>query len=114
MEELLQQLIKKMRYECEDAHRQFVAAMNGLAGLHLLQDEVGVWWARKGWCILSIVYDVFEECVLTVVCGMLVEWVRVAWRLKWESGNHQAKVDIMILFVVNGTNDGTAEAAGYL
>jgi hypothetical protein len=42
MEELLQQLIKKMRYECEDAHRQFVAAMNGLAGLHLLQDEVGV------------------------------------------------------------------------
>lgn len=37
MEELLNQLIKKAKLESEEAHRQYVAASNGLAALHLVK-----------------------------------------------------------------------------
>ena len=40
MEELLKSLIKKTKVECEEAHRQQVAAMNGLAGLSIIREEV--------------------------------------------------------------------------
>jgi histone H3/H4 len=37
MEELLKQLMKKAKQECEEAHRQYVAATNGLAAIKLLR-----------------------------------------------------------------------------
>ena len=40
MEDLLDQLRKKAKLECEDAHRKFVAAKNGLAALHVAKLEV--------------------------------------------------------------------------
>ncbi|XP_041667935.1 E3 ubiquitin-protein ligase SHPRH [Cheilinus undulatus] len=39
MEELLKSLQKKCRMECEEAHRQLVCALNGLAGIHIIRDE---------------------------------------------------------------------------
>lgn len=39
MEELLVSLQKKCRTECEEAHRQLVCALNGLAGIHIIKDE---------------------------------------------------------------------------
>ena len=41
MEELLTSLIKKARQECEEAHRQLVAATNGLAGVFIVKEMVG-------------------------------------------------------------------------
>ncbi|XP_064473017.1 E3 ubiquitin-protein ligase SHPRH-like isoform X2 [Ornithodoros turicata] len=40
IEELLTCLIKKTTTECEEAHRLMVAAMNGLAGVHIIKDEL--------------------------------------------------------------------------
>ena len=40
MEELLNQMTKKAKVESEEAHRQMVAAMNGLASLHIVKDQV--------------------------------------------------------------------------
>lgn len=37
MEELLKSLQKKCRMECEEAHRQLVCALNGLAGIHIIR-----------------------------------------------------------------------------
>ena len=42
MAELLTQLTNKTRVECEEAHRQKVAALNGLAGLLIIKEEVGI------------------------------------------------------------------------
>uniref|UniRef100_A0A670Z0Z3 E3 ubiquitin-protein ligase SHPRH n=1 Tax=Pseudonaja textilis TaxID=8673 RepID=A0A670Z0Z3_PSETE len=39
MEELLTSLQKKCRIECEEAHRQLVCALNGLAGIHIIKGE---------------------------------------------------------------------------
>ncbi|KAM7403469.1 hypothetical protein PAMA_004094 [Pampus argenteus] len=39
MEELLKSLQKKCRVECEEAHRQLVCALNGLAGIHIIRDD---------------------------------------------------------------------------
>uniref|UniRef100_A0A7N6AM93 SNF2 histone linker PHD RING helicase n=1 Tax=Anabas testudineus TaxID=64144 RepID=A0A7N6AM93_ANATE len=39
MEELLKFLQKKCRVECEEAHRQLVCALNGLAGIHIIRGE---------------------------------------------------------------------------
>ncbi|KAK7891604.1 hypothetical protein WMY93_023567 [Mugilogobius chulae] len=39
MEELLKSLQKKCRSECEEAHRQLVCALNGLAGIHIIRGE---------------------------------------------------------------------------
>ncbi|XP_048830636.1 E3 ubiquitin-protein ligase SHPRH isoform X2 [Brienomyrus brachyistius] len=39
MEELLKTLQKKCRVECEEAHRQLVCALNGLAGIHIIRGE---------------------------------------------------------------------------
>ncbi|XP_066229138.1 E3 ubiquitin-protein ligase SHPRH isoform X1 [Saccopteryx leptura] len=39
MEELLTSLQKKCGTECEEAHRQLVCALNGLAGIHIIQGE---------------------------------------------------------------------------
>ncbi|XP_075195660.1 E3 ubiquitin-protein ligase SHPRH isoform X2 [Anomaloglossus baeobatrachus] len=39
MEELLTSLQKKCRTECEEAHRQLVCALNGLAGIHIIKEE---------------------------------------------------------------------------
>ncbi|XP_034051199.1 E3 ubiquitin-protein ligase SHPRH isoform X2 [Thalassophryne amazonica] len=39
MEELLKSLQKKCRVECEEAHRQLVCALNGMAGIHIIRDE---------------------------------------------------------------------------
>ncbi|XP_054990476.1 E3 ubiquitin-protein ligase SHPRH [Sorex araneus] len=39
MEELLTSLQKKCGTECEEAHRQLVCALNGLAGIHIIKDE---------------------------------------------------------------------------
>ncbi|NXI88930.1 SHPRH ligase, partial [Rhipidura dahli] len=39
MEELLASLQKKCRTECEEAHRQLVCALNGLAGIHIIKGE---------------------------------------------------------------------------
>ncbi|KAJ8399429.1 hypothetical protein AAFF_G00411410 [Aldrovandia affinis] len=41
MEELLKSLQKKCRVECEEAHRQLVCALNGLAGIHIIRGEFG-------------------------------------------------------------------------
>ncbi|XP_035177084.1 E3 ubiquitin-protein ligase SHPRH isoform X2 [Oxyura jamaicensis] len=38
MEELLTSLQKKCRTECEEAHRQLVCALNGLAGIHIIKE----------------------------------------------------------------------------
>ena len=40
MEELLTQLIKKVKVECEEAQRQIVAASNGLAGWYIIKNDV--------------------------------------------------------------------------
>ena len=40
MEELLNQLVKKVRIECEESHRQLVFALNGLAALDIIQNNV--------------------------------------------------------------------------
>ena len=37
MEELLKSLQKKCRVEWEEAHRQLVCALNGLAGIHIIR-----------------------------------------------------------------------------
>uniref|UniRef100_A0A8C1FZL9 SNF2 histone linker PHD RING helicase n=1 Tax=Cyprinus carpio TaxID=7962 RepID=A0A8C1FZL9_CYPCA len=37
--ELLKSLQKKCRVECEEAHRQLVCALNGLAGIHIIRGE---------------------------------------------------------------------------
>lgn len=37
MEELLTSLQKKCGTECEEAHRQLVCALNGLAGIHIIK-----------------------------------------------------------------------------
>ncbi|XP_036103761.1 E3 ubiquitin-protein ligase SHPRH isoform X2 [Molossus molossus] len=39
MEELLASLQKKCGTECEEAHRQLVCALNGLAGIHIIKGE---------------------------------------------------------------------------
>ncbi|XP_028995136.1 E3 ubiquitin-protein ligase SHPRH isoform X2 [Betta splendens] len=39
MEELLKSLQKKCRVECEEAHRQLVCALNGLAGIYIIRGE---------------------------------------------------------------------------
>lgn len=39
MEELLAQLSKKAKVECEEAQRQIISASNGLAGLHIIREE---------------------------------------------------------------------------
>ena len=39
MEELLEQLIKKVKGECEDSNRQKVSALNGLAGLDIIEEK---------------------------------------------------------------------------
>ncbi|XP_060077806.1 E3 ubiquitin-protein ligase SHPRH-like [Ylistrum balloti] len=39
MDELLESLIKKAQTECEESHRQLVAAINGTAGLHIIKEE---------------------------------------------------------------------------
>lgn len=39
MEELLASLQKKCRTECEEAHRQLVCALNGLAGIHIIKGK---------------------------------------------------------------------------
>ncbi|XP_064122069.1 E3 ubiquitin-protein ligase SHPRH-like [Macrobrachium nipponense] len=39
MEMLLENLIKKTKVEAEDAHRFLVGAMNGLAGVHIINEE---------------------------------------------------------------------------
>ncbi|XP_068240561.1 E3 ubiquitin-protein ligase SHPRH [Palaemon carinicauda] len=39
MEMLLENLIKKTKVESEDAHRLLVGAMNGLAGIHIINEE---------------------------------------------------------------------------
>ncbi|NXW10210.1 SHPRH ligase, partial [Fregetta grallaria] len=41
MEELLTSLQKKCRTECEEAHRQLVCALNGLAGIHIIKGKTG-------------------------------------------------------------------------
>jgi len=40
MEQLLEQLIKKATLETEESHRQYVAALNGLAGVDIIQVEL--------------------------------------------------------------------------
>lgn len=40
MEELLTSLIKKTTVECEEAHRRMVSAINGIAGIHIIRDEM--------------------------------------------------------------------------
>jgi len=40
MEELLTHLISKTRYDCEEAHRRLVFASTGLAGLHIIKQQV--------------------------------------------------------------------------
>ncbi|XP_074656200.1 E3 ubiquitin-protein ligase SHPRH-like isoform X2 [Tubulanus polymorphus] len=40
MQELLVQMIRKTVSDCEEAHRQKVAAHNGLAGIYILQDKI--------------------------------------------------------------------------
>lgn len=38
MEQLLENLIKKTVTECMESHRNMIAAMNGQAGIHLIED----------------------------------------------------------------------------
>lgn len=44
MEELLKSLQKKCRVECEEAHRQLVCALNGLAGIHIIRGIKPHFW----------------------------------------------------------------------
>ena len=39
MEQLLDQLIKKVKGECEDSNRQKVSSLNGLAGLDVIEEK---------------------------------------------------------------------------
>ncbi|KAJ8314753.1 hypothetical protein KUTeg_006903 [Tegillarca granosa] len=39
MEELLESLTKKARVECEEAHRQLVGALNGLAAINIIKEQ---------------------------------------------------------------------------
>lgn len=39
MEELMEQMIKKAKVECEEANRQYIAALNGLAGLDIIEEQ---------------------------------------------------------------------------
>ena len=40
MEELLESLTKKTRTECEESHRQLIAAFNGMAGWYIINQQV--------------------------------------------------------------------------
>lgn len=40
MEELLDHMTKKVKTECEEAHRQIVFSLNGTAGLAILRGKV--------------------------------------------------------------------------
>ena len=42
MEELLESLTKKTRTECEESHRQLIAAFNGMAGWYIINQQVSV------------------------------------------------------------------------
>ncbi|KAI8498455.1 hypothetical protein Bbelb_236570 [Branchiostoma belcheri] len=39
MDELLKSLTQKCKIECEEAHRQLICALNGLAGIHIIKEE---------------------------------------------------------------------------
>ncbi len=39
MEELMEQMIKKAKLECEDANRLYISALNGLAGLDIIEEK---------------------------------------------------------------------------
>ena len=39
MEQLLENMIKKVTGECEEANRQYVAALNGLAGMDIIEEK---------------------------------------------------------------------------
>ncbi|TRY78378.1 hypothetical protein TCAL_01692 [Tigriopus californicus] len=39
MENLLEQMTKKVTLECEDAHRQLIAALNGLAAIAIIEEQ---------------------------------------------------------------------------
>jgi E3 ubiquitin-protein ligase SHPRH len=39
MEQLLEQMIKKITVDCEDNHRQYIAALSGLAGIAMISEE---------------------------------------------------------------------------
>jgi len=59
MEELLVSLTKKAKLEAEEAHRQLVAAINGQAGLHLIQGEVGVEICARCKVSMTVLIDFF-------------------------------------------------------
>ena len=40
MEQLLEQLISKAKNEAEEAHRLYIAALNGLAGIEIIQVDI--------------------------------------------------------------------------
>jgi E3 ubiquitin-protein ligase SHPRH len=40
MEELLEHMTKKVKTECEEAHRQIVASLNGMSGLAILRGKI--------------------------------------------------------------------------
>ncbi|GFN75462.1 E3 ubiquitin-protein ligase shprh [Plakobranchus ocellatus] len=40
MEELLEHMTKKVKTECEEAHRLIVASLNGMAGLAIIKDKI--------------------------------------------------------------------------
>ena len=48
MEELLEHMTKKVKTECEEAHRLIVASLNGMAGLAIIKDKVGKGVRKEG------------------------------------------------------------------
>jgi hypothetical protein len=58
MDELLQHLIMKTRYDCEEAHRRLVFASTGLAGLHIIKKQV----SGDNFC--------YEDNTVKVFCSM--------------------------------------------
>lgn len=57
MEMLLENLIKKTKLETEEAHRLLIASMNGLAGIHIIQEE----WSQAVEMYRSVLRSIEEH-----------------------------------------------------
>ena len=67
MDQLLEQLITKAKLEAEEAHRGYIAALNGLAGIDIIEVMFHKYFSFQQLflCMKSAVLDIFSLLPLT-------------------------------------------------